>query len=66
MLSPKDLYCYSIATRLFDAVKRGLELYKKNPLKKGSSAATIPKGPRLSGELTFVVQKLSVELTFTN
>ena len=53
-------------TRLVGVAKRGLELYKKNPLKKGSSTATIPKGPRLSGELTFVVQKLSVELTFTN
>ena len=42
----------------------GLELYKKNPLKKGSSAGTIPATPRLSGELTFVVEKLSVELTF--
>ena len=42
----------------------GLELYKKNPLKKGSATSTIPKGPRLSGELTFVVEKLSVELTF--
>ena len=38
----------------------------KNPLKKGSAADTIAKGPRLSGELTFVVQKLSVELTFAN
>ena len=41
-----------------------LEQYKKNPLKKGSATGTIPKGPRLSGELTFVVEKLSVELTF--
>ena len=42
----------------------GLELYKKNPLKKGSSTDPIPATPRLSGELTFVVEKLSVELTF--
>jgi len=41
-----------------------LELYKKNPLKKGSSVDPIPATPRLSGELTFVVEKLSVELTF--
>jgi hypothetical protein len=53
-------------TRLVGVAKRGLELYKKNPLKKGRATATIPKGPRLSGELTFVVQKLSVELTFAN
>ena len=53
-------------TRLVGVAKRGLELYKKNPLKKGSSTGTIPKGPRLSGELTFIAQKLSVELTFTN
>ena len=42
----------------------GLELYKKNPLKKRSAADPIPATPRLSGELTFVVEKLSVELTF--
>jgi hypothetical protein len=53
-------------TRLVGVAKRGLEQYKKNPLKKGRATGTIPKGPRLSGELTFVVQKLSVELTFTN
>ena len=51
-------------TRLVGVAKRGLEQYKKNPLKKGSATGTIPKGPRLSGELTFVVEKLSVELTF--
>ena len=48
-----------------DVVNGGLELYKKISLKKGSATDPIPKGPRLSGELTFVVQKLSVELTFS-
>ena len=44
--------------------QRRLGAIKKNPLKKGSATDPIPATPRLSGELTFVVKKLSVELTF--
>ena len=65
ILSPWDLCCYSTRQAVVDVVNGGLELYKKISLKKGSATDPIPKGPRLSGELTFVVQKLSVELTFS-
>ena len=44
--------------------QRRLGAIKKNPLKKGRATDPIPATPRLSGELTFVVEKLSVELTF--
>ena len=54
----------TICDKPVDAVNIGLELYKKNPLKKGRATDPIPATPRLSGELTFVVEKLSVELTF--
>ena len=58
--------CYNtaIGDKPVGVANVGLELYKKNPLKKGSSTDPIPATPRLSGELTFVVEKLSVELTF--
>ena len=44
--------------------KKAWSYIKKNSLKKGSATDPIPKGPRLTVELTFVVKKLSVELTF--
>ena len=44
--------------------QRRLGAIKKNPLKKGSATDPIPATPRLTVELTFVVEKLSVELTF--